>query len=164
MVRVLSVLLALVPCVLQAQNQKKKKSLPVFERAVAIVKHFEGWHGPEAGDYVGYGHRVLPGESLSHDLTEEEADSLLRADLLARCEIFRRFGADSLLLATLSYQVGHSRLLGYGKYPKSRLVQKLEQGDRGIYREYVSFRCWKGKVVPSIEKRRKVEFEMLFEP
>ena len=164
MVRVLSVLLALVPCVLQAQNREELKSLPVFERAVAIVKHFEGWHGPEAGDYVGYGHRVLPGESLSHDLTEEEADSLLRADLLARCEIFRRFGADSLLLATLSYQVGHSRLLGYGKYPKSRLVQKLEQGDRGIYREYVSFRCWKGKVVPSIEKRRKVEFEMLFEP
>ena len=67
-------------------------------------------------------------------------------------------------MATLSYQIGHSRLLGYGKYPKSRLVQKLEQGDRGIYREYVSFRCWKGKVVPSIEKRRKVEFEMLFEP
>lgn len=54
--------------------------------------------------------------------------------------------------------------MGYGKYPKSRLVQKLEQGDRDIYREYVSFRRWKGKVVPSIEKRRKVEFEMLFEP
>ena len=164
MVRILSVLLTLVPCVLQAQNREELKSLPMFERAVAIVKHFEGWHGPEAGGYVGYGHRILPGEDLSHDLTEEEADSLLRADLLARCEIFRRFGADSLLLATLSYQVGHSRLLGCGKYPKSRLVQKLEQGDRGIYREYVSFRCWKGKVVPSIEKRRKVEFEMLFEP
>ena len=164
MVRILSVLLTLVPCVLQAQNREELKSLPMFERAVAIVKHFEGWHGPEAGGYVGYGHRILPGEDLSHDLTEEEADSLLRADLLARCAIFRRFGADSLLLATLSYQVGHSRLLGYGKYPKSRLVQKLEQGDRGIYREYVSFRCWKGKVVPSIEKRRKVEFEMLFEP
>ena len=164
MVRVLSVLLALVPCVLQAQNREELKSLPIFERAVAIIQHFEGWHGPEAGDYVGYGHRILPGEDLSHDLTEEEADSLLRADLLARCEIFRCFGVDSLLLATLSYQVGHSRLLGCGKYPQSRLVQKLEQGDRGIYREYVSFRCWNGKVVPSIEKRRKVEFEMLFEP
>lgn len=164
MVRVLSVLLALMPCVLQAQNREELKSLPMFERAVAIIKHFEGWHGPEAGGYVGYGHRILPGEDLSHDLTEEEADSLLRADLLARCEIFRRFGVDSLLLATLSYQVGHGRLLGYGKHPKSKLVQKLERGDRGIYREYVSFRCWKGKVVPSIEKRRKVEFEMLFEP
>lgn len=164
MVRVLSVLLALVPCVLQAQNREELKSLPMFERAVAIIKHFEGWHGPEAGDYVGYGHRILPGEDLSHDMTEEEADSLLRADLLARCAIFRHFGVDSLLLATLSYQVGHVRLLGYGKYPKSKLVQKLERGERDIYREYVSFRCWKGKVIPSIERRRKVEFEMLFEP
>lgn len=164
MVRRVLVLLSLVPCVLQAQNREGLKSLPMFERAVAIVKRFENWHGPEAGDYVGYGHRLLPGENLSHDLTEEEADSLLRADLLARCAIFRRFGVDSLLLATLSYQVGHGRLLGYGRYPKSKLVRKLEQGDRDIYREYVSFRCWKGKVVPSIEKRRKVEFEMLFEP
>lgn len=164
MVKVILVLLGLTPCVLQAQNREELKDLPMFERAVAIVKHFEGWHGPEAGDYVGYGHRILPGEELSHDMTEEEADSLLRADLLARCAIFRNFNADSLLLATLSYQVGHARLLGYGKYSKSRLVRKLERGERDIYREYVSFRCWKGKVVPSIEKRRKVEFEMLFEP
>lgn len=164
MVRGWLVLLALVPCALQAQNREGLKDLPKFERAVALIKQYENWHGPEAGNYVGYGHRVLPGEDLSHDLTEEEADSLLRADLLVRCAIFRRFGVDSLLLATLSYQVGHGRLLGYGKHPKSKLVQKLERGDRDIYREYVSFRCWKGKVVPSIEKRRKVEFEMLFEP
>lgn len=164
MVKDLLLLLGLMPCILQAQNLEELKSLPMFERAVALTKHFESWHGPEAGDYVGYGHRVLPRESLSHDLTEEEADSLLRADLLARCKIFRRFGTDSLLLATLSYQVGHGHLLGYGKHSKSKLVQKLEQGDRDIYQEYISFRCWKGKVVPSIERRRKVEFEMLFEP
>lgn len=164
MVRFLLILFGLMPCALQAQNREELKSLPMFERAVAIIKHFESWHGPEAGDYVGYGHKILPGEGLSHDLTEEEADSLLRADLLARCAIFRHFGTDSLLLATLSYQVGHARLLGYGKYPKSKLIQKLERGERDIYREYISFRCWKGKVVPSIERRRKVEFEMLFEP
>ena len=92
MVKSLLFLLGLMPCVLQAQNLEELKSLPMFERAVALTKHFESWHGPEAGDYVGYGHRVLPGEGLSHDLTEEEADSLLRADLLARCAIFRRFG------------------------------------------------------------------------
>jgi len=40
---------------------------------------------------------------------------------------------------------------------------KLESGDRNIYKEYVSFRCYKGKVVPSIERRRKVEFMLLFE-
>ena len=59
--------------------------------------------------------------------------------------------------------MGPYRLKGYGKRPKSRLLKKLESGDRNIYKEYVSFRCYKGKVVPSIERRRKVEFMLLFE-
>ncbi len=62
---------------------------------------------------------------------------------------------DALLIATLSYNVGYYRLVGYGNIPKSRLIQKLESGDRDIYQEYISFRCYKGKVVPSIERRRK---------
>ena len=160
----LVVFLMIMPFYVKAQSLEELKKMPMFERSVAVIKRFENWHGPEAGNYVGYGHRILPGENLSHDMTKAEADSLLRADLLVRCTIFRRFGVDSLLLATLSYQVGHGRLLGYGKYPKSKLIQKLERGDRDIYREYVSFRCWKGKVIPSIERRRKMEFELLFEP
>ena len=40
---------------------------------------------------------------------------------------------------------------------------KLEAGNRDIYKEYISFRCYKGKVVPSIERRRKVEYLLLFE-
>ena len=47
--------------------------------------------------------------------------------------------------------------------PKSSLLKKLEAGDRNIYKEYVSFRCYKGKVVPSIERKRKVEYMLLFE-
>ena len=160
----LVVFLMIMPFYVKAQSLEELKKMPMFERSVAVIKRFEGWHGPEAGNYVGYGHQILPGENLSHDMTEAEADSLLRADLLVRCAIFRRFYTDSLLLATLSYQVGHGRLLGYGKYPKSKLIQKLERGDRDIYREYVSFRRWKGKVIPSIERRRKMEFELLFEP
>ena len=160
----LVVFLMIMPFYVKAQSLEELKKMPMFERSVAVIKRFESWHGPEAGNYVGYGHRILPGENLSHDMTKTEADSLLRADLLVRCAIFRRFYTDSLLLATLSYQVGHGRLLGYGKYPKSKLIQKLERGDRDIYREYVSFRRWKGKVIPSIERRRKMEFELLFEP
>ena len=160
----LVVFLMIMPFYVKAQSLEELKKMPMFERSVAVIKRFESWHGPEAGNYVGYGHRILPGENLSHDMTEAEADSLLRADLLVRCAIFRRFYTDSLLLATLSYQVGHGRLLGYGKYPNSKQIQKLERGDRDIYREYVSFRRWKGKVIPSIERRRKMEFELLFEP
>lgn len=135
----------------------------LFEKAVSCIKGWEGWHGNHL-PYVGYGHRLLPGETFTPDMTEEQADSLLRADLMKLCRMCSRFGKDSLLVATLSYNVGYYRLVGYGKIPKSRLIQKLEVGDRDIYNEYISFRCYKGKVMPGIERRRKKEFELLYKP
>lgn len=135
----------------------------LFEKAVASIKGHEGWHGNHL-PYVGYGHRLLENETFTPDMTEEQADSLLRADLMKLYRMCSRFGKDALLVATLSYNVGYYRLVGYGKIPKSRLVQKLEAGDRNIYDEYISFRCYKGKVVPSIERRRKNEFNLLYIP
>ena len=102
--------------------------LPPFERAIAVIKHFEGMHSAKHYPYVGYGHKVLPGESLSTDMTEEEADRLLRSDLMKLCKLFSGYGKDSLLLATLAYNVGSYRLLGYGDRPKSRLIQILDEG------------------------------------
>ena len=81
--------------------------LPLFERAVAVVRHFEGWHGPRHHPYVGYGHRLRPGERYSHRMTKRQAEALLRKDLMERCAVFRHFGKDSVLLAALSYNVGY---------------------------------------------------------
>ena len=78
------------------------------------------------------------------------------------CRLFRKFGRDSTLLSCLAYQVGAFRLLGNRDLPKSKLIQKLEAGNRDIYKEYISFRCYRGKVIPSIERRRKVEYMLLF--
>lgn len=113
--------------------------------------------------YVGWGHKVLPGESFTNDITKAQGDSILRADMMKLCRLFSRFGRDSTLLSCLAYQVGPYRLLGSKDFPKSKLIQKLEAGNRDIYKEYISFRCYKGKVVPSIERRRKVEYLLLFE-
>lgn len=97
-------------------------------------------------------------------MTEAQADSLLRADLRKLYKMCCCFGKDDLLVTALSYNVGYYQLVGYGKMPKSRLIQKLESGNRDIYEEYISFRCYKGKVVPSIKRRRKKEFELLYIP
>ncbi len=98
----------------------------------------------------------LPGLQYSaHTMTRQQANKLLRKDLCKFCAMFRQFGKDSLLLDTLAYNVGPYRLLGNKKIPKSTLVKKLEAGNRNIYKEYIPFRCYKGKVVPSIEWRKK---------
>lgn len=104
---------------------------------------------------MGYGHRLLPTDTFNSDISESFADSLLRSDLKKKCAVFRRFGADSLLLGVLAFNVGESKVL------RSKLVRKLEAGDRNIKEEYLSFRMYKGKVVRSLERRREEEYELL---
>ena len=94
---------------------------------------------------------------FSPKMTERQADALLRSDLRKLCAMFRGFGRDSLLLATLAYNVG------CGKVMKSRMYAKMRSGNRNIYRDYVDFKRWNGKIVPSIERRRKMEYLLLFE-
>ena len=62
-----------------AQRRVRLADLPPFERAVVVVKYFEGLHGWKNYPYVGYGHQLQPGERFTADITERQADSLLRA-------------------------------------------------------------------------------------
>ena len=138
--------------------------LPPFERAIVCIKYFEGLHTWKDYPYVGYGHRLLPCEHFTAAMTERQADSLLRVDLMKRLMIFKDYGKDALLLAVLSYNVGTGRLLGYGKHPKSQLLRKIESSNRNFYREFVSFCRYKGKVLRGLVKRRKVEFTLFYVP
>ena len=139
--------------------------LPLMERAFLCTRHFEGWHDQSCYPYVGYGHRLQKGESYSaRTMTKRQADALLRKDLRKFIGMFRNFGRDSVLLGTLTFNVGPAKLLGNGRYPKSRLIKKLEAGDRNIYHEYVAFCHYKGKRHAMLLKRRKAEFELLYVP
>ena len=138
-------------------------SLPPFERAVRCIKYYEQLHTPKNYPYVGYGHKIQPGEKYDYSMSELQADSLLRSDLLQLCAMFRSYERDSLLLATLSYQIGPSKLLGNSKYPKSVLLKKLDKGDRNIKADYIQFSHWNGKYIPSIRRRRMTELRLLLE-
>ena len=132
-----------------------------FEMAVACIKHFEGWHNMKA--YVGYGHQVQKGERYSaRTLTKKQGDLLLRFDLMRNLYLFRNYGKDALLLSVLAYNVGPYAILGTSKRPKSRLLRKIELGDRNIYSDYIAFCRWHGKKIPSIKFRRQVEYDLFF--
>ena len=77
-------------------------SHPKADIAVELIKKYEGMHDRSDYPYYGYGHRKLPNEKLSYDMTEEEAEALLRKDLAVRYKLFRRFGKDALLLSEIS--------------------------------------------------------------
>ena len=122
----------------QLETKNSIFSLPPFERAVCCIKYYEG-------------------------MSLVEADLLLRKDLKKFCGMFSAYGKDSLLLAALAYNVGPYRILGCKKkYPKSTLLKKIEAGIRDFKSDYVQFCRWKGKKIPSIERRRYAEWTLLY--
>lgn len=137
--------------------------LPPFERAVCCIRFYEGLHRKKDYPYVGYGHRLRPGERYSSEMTASEAEALLRKDLKELCSLFRPYGKDSLLLAALAYNIGAYKLLGLkDKNPKSTILKKLDLGNRNIKNDYVQYCHWRGKKIASIERRRYAEFMLLF--
>ena len=119
---VLSLLFLFIPG-LTAQDADKGKQqriyeLPPFERAIICTKRYEGWHGSRKNlPYIGYGHKLLPKERLTHKISRAQGDSLLRADMRKLCRMFRRFGRDSLLLSEISDNKS---------YPNPSIILKIQ--------------------------------------
>lgn len=144
-------------------QQRKNRSimeLPLFERAVLIIKKFETLHKPKHWPYVGYGHQVQPGEPYRRgcQLTEAQADALLRKDLRKFCALYSQYGKDSVLLGALAYNCGP------GVVNKSTVLNKLKRGDRNIFKSYTSHCRYKGKWHKGLYNRRLTELAALFIP
>ena len=133
-------------------------NLPPFERAVIIIKKFETLHHPKDYPYVGYGHRVLPGEPYRRgvQLTEKQADALLRKDLRKFISLYKAYGKDALLLGVLAYNCGP------GVVNKSTVLKKLKSGNRDIFKSYTAHCRYKGKFHKQLHQRRLTEFAALF--
>lgn len=133
-------------------------NLPPFERAVIIIKKYETLHRPKDYPYVGYGHRVLPGEPYRRgvQLTEKQADALLRKDLRKFVSLYKAYGKDALLLGVLAYNCGP------GIVNKSTILKKLKSGNRDIFKSYTAHCRYKGKFHKQLHQRRLTEFAALF--
>ena len=143
-------------------EQRKNRSimeLPPFERAILIIKKFETLHKPKHWPYVGYGHQVQPGEPYRRgvQLTERQADILLRKDLRKFCALYSQYGKDSILLACLAYNCGP------GVVNKSSVLKKLKSGNRDIFKSYTSHCRYKGKFHKQLHQRRIMEIMILFQ-
>ncbi len=97
-----------------------KASPDRFSIAVECVKRFEGWHGEKKHwPYVGWGHKVLPGERFTNSITKAQGDSILRADLRKLCRMFSYLGRDSLSLVFLRIMWAVPVSKGMEKYPRA---------------------------------------------
>ena len=132
--------------------------LPLFERAVLIIKKFETLHKPKHWPYVGYGYHVQPGEPYHRgcQLTEVQADALLRKDLRKFCALYAQYGKDSVLLGALAYNCGP------GVVNKSSILKKLKKGERNIFELYVLYCHYKGEKHIGLYLRRLTELRYLY--
>ena len=161
MKKILMIILAIVAVTVASPAFAAKRSimeLPLFERAVLIIKKFETMHHPKNWPYVGYGHQVQPGEPYRKgvQLTEAQADALLRKDLAQFVSLYKDYGTDSVLLGALAYNCGP------GVVNKSSILKKLKAGDRNIFKAYTSYCRYKGKWHKGIFQRRLVELTYLY--
>ena len=163
MKKILMILMAIVAISVTSPAFAAKRSimdLPLFERAVLIIKKFETMHKPKHWPYVGYGHQVQPGEPYRRgvQLTEAQADALLRKDLAKFVSLYKDYGKDAVLLGALAYNCGP------GVVNKSSILKKLKAGDRKIFQAYTSHCRYKGKFHKQIHTRRLTEFAALYIP
>lgn len=148
------------------ETQEKEKEAEtisnheLFERTVDIIKKYESLHEAKHWPYVGYGHRVRPGEGFVRGkaLSEKEADRLLRRDLREYVKMYSEFGQDACLLAALAYNCGQ------GRVNSSSIVKKLRAGNRDIRQAYLAHSRAKGKTLRILRERREAELEALFIP
>lgn len=147
----------LVACVLSWASEEKRKA-PTFEDAISIIKSFEGISSARHWPFVGYGHKVMPGEKFKRGkvLTEAEADALVRQDYAKLCAKYREYGVDSLLLAALAYNCGP------GVVAKSSVLSKLKNGNRDIEASYKAHCRYRGKQLSQLKRRRETELAALF--
>lgn len=152
-------LLTLAAATPAAHAKRSIMELPLFERAVLIIKKFETLHKPKHWPAVGYGHMVQPGEPFRRgvQLTERQADALLRQDLRKFVSLYKHMGERyAILLGTLAYNIGPSAV------NRSTVYKKLKRGDRDIYKEYTAHCHYKGKFHRQLHQRRITEYVALF--
>ncbi|MDE6298056.1 MAG: glycoside hydrolase family protein [Muribaculaceae bacterium] len=151
----LFILIVASSCTLQAKGSKKTS--PEFEKAIELLKKYEGLH-KNHGNLIGYGHLVVKGDGYAPgaNLSEAQAERLLRKDLLKLCKEFRHLGKDSLFMAVFAYN------LGSGGATRSSVYKNLVAGKRNIKNSYLSYCTAKGKVITQLQKRRQEEYDTLF--
>lgn len=108
--------------------------------------------------YVGYGHQVQPGEPYRRgvQLSEKQADALLRKDLRKFVSLYKSYGKDALLLGVLAYNCGP------GVVNKSTVLKKLKSGNREIFKSYIAHCRYNGKFHAQLHQRRLTEYAALF--
>lgn len=130
---------------------------------IDLIKRFEGcrleaYVCPAGKLTIGFGHTgdVIDGQTITHD----EAEELLRADLVSREESVGAHVVVPLTQGQFDALVSFVYNVGAGAFVWSTLLKKLNAGDyAGAALEFQRWNRGGGKVLPGLVARRQAEME-----
>jgi lysozyme len=138
----------------------------VPEAAVALVKVFEGlalrpYRDAAGYPTIGYGHLLARDAATAlprQEITEAEADALLRRDLARCAAALRRLVAVELSAQERAALVSFVFNVGAGAFQASTLRARLNRGERvGAADEFPRWVHAGGRRVPGLVRRRLAE-------
>ncbi|MGE0410133.1 MAG: lysozyme [Amphiplicatus sp.] len=140
--------------------------LKVNDAGLAIIKESEGLRldAYEAGGrwYIGYGHSgATPGQTIS----EAQADGLLREDVRGAEDGVRRLVTVAVNRNEFSAMVSLCYNLGVGGFERSRVLARINDGDReGAADAFLTHNRAGGQVVEHLTERREKERALFLTP
>ena len=135
-------------------------------QGLALLRQFEGfsptvYHDTAGLPTIGYGHKLRLGESFAGELTEEQAEQLLEADVATAEDAVNRLVTVALTqgqfdaLVDFTYNLGEARLAG------STLLRDLNAGKYAPAAGQLLLWDHVGHVeVGGLLRRREAEFQM----
>lgn len=163
------VLLALLSVAAPSDTMCFKDACHISDYGVALIKHFEGFRAFPYNDVagnstIGYGHMIIKGEHFAPPLFPDQADKLLREDIVAGEYPVQRYTTIGLLahqadsLFSLVYNIGG------GTFKKSSVLKYVNAGTNEKVPDAIRlYNRAGGRVVAGLTARREAEAELFAE-
>lgn len=137
-----------------------------MKKAIELIKEFEAFHSeayrcPAGVWTIGWGH--TQGVKRGMQITEEEAEKLLREDMREAERVVKKLGVE---LNSNQYNALVSFVFNVGEraFAKSTLRAKIlvNLNDKSIYSEFLQWVYANGVEYKGLKRRRKKEAELYF--
>jgi lysozyme len=131
-----------------------------------LIKRSEGFRSHTYLDVagiatIGYGHRLLPGESFPNGISEVQAEQILAGDMLQSEQAIRRLARVPLTQGQFDALVDFCFNLGAGKLVASTLLKELNTGQYEAAREQLLRWDHVGtQENAGLKARREAEFQL----
>lgn len=140
--------------------------MKLSDSAIALIKASEGFRGQEYLDVagiptIGYGHKLLPGESFAGGVTEAQAEEILARDAAHAAAAVSGLVHVPLSQGQFDALVDFTFNLGAGRLEQSTLLRDLNAGQYSA--AALQLLLWDhagAKELPALKTRRRAEFKM----